>query len=85
MGKGDKKTVRGKIIIGSYGAKRKKKRTPAFDATAPETAKKVIPAKVEAEKPVAKVEKKVVAKADKPEVKKKTPAKPKVDKEAEKE
>lgn len=85
MGKGDKKTVRGKIIIGSYGAKRKKKRTATFVATAPETAKKVTPVKAEAEKPVAKVEKKVVAKAEKPEVKKKTPAKPKVEKEAEKE
>ena len=30
MGKGDKKTKRGKIIIGSYGNKRRKKRTPLY-------------------------------------------------------
>ncbi len=30
MGKGDKKTKRGKIIIGSYGVKRRKKKSPSY-------------------------------------------------------
>jgi len=32
MGKGDKKTRKGKIILGSYGKKRRKKRTPLYVA-----------------------------------------------------
>ena len=38
MGKGDKKTRRGKIIQGSFGKLRRKKRTPAY---VPPVAKKV--------------------------------------------
>ncbi len=49
MGKGDKKTKRGKITIGSYGVKRQKKRTKTFVA-APVVEKKV----VEEKKPVVK-------------------------------
>jgi len=32
MGRGDKKTKRGKIVLGSYGNKRRKKRTPLYVA-----------------------------------------------------
>ncbi len=60
MGKGDKKTKRGKITIGSYGVKRQKKRTKTFVA-APVVEKKVVEEKVTKVKKVAapKAEKKV--------------------------
>lgn len=63
MGKGDKKTKRGKIIMGSYGVRRPKKTGSQFQPAA--------------EKPTAKV-KKTVAKEEKepkPPVAKKTTAK----------
>lgn len=41
MGKGDKRTRRGKIFVGSYGKSRPKHKTPAFVApTAEKPAKK---------------------------------------------
>ncbi|MCE3229798.1 MAG: ribosomal protein Thx [Bacteroidetes bacterium] len=43
MGKGDKKTKRGKIHIGSYGVKRPKKK--AAKKSAAKTAKKAAPKK----------------------------------------
>ncbi|MDP3461594.1 MAG: 30S ribosomal protein THX [Bacteroidales bacterium] len=58
MGKGDKKTKRGKIVIGSAGVSRQKKKNPhihpipkkAVDEVAPETAKKPAAKKVAAKK-----------------------------------
>lgn len=70
MGKGDKKSKKGKIFSGSYGKTRKRKSATTF--VAPAKPKKAAPAKekeVEVEKPV---EKKVAAK--KPTAKK-APAK----------
>lgn len=55
MGKGDKKSKRGKIIIGSYGvsrAKRKKKAVTLTQSVAPSKEKKEKPAKVVKEEPV---------------------------------
>lgn len=40
MGKGDKKTKRGKIIRGSYGNSRPKNTSPAYVASESEPAKK---------------------------------------------
>jgi ribosomal small subunit protein bTHX len=57
MGKGDKKTKRGKIIAGSYGVRRPKKSTTSHvEIPKPEKVKKT-PAKeaeVEEKKPVVK-------------------------------
>ena len=41
MGKGDKKTKRGKIIKGTYGKKRPRKKDRKFNITAKVTEKKV--------------------------------------------
>ncbi|MDP2723579.1 MAG: 30S ribosomal protein THX [Bacteroidales bacterium] len=62
MGKGDKKTVRGKIIMGSYGAKRKKNRNQKYVPTVTMETKKASSAeKKVAEIPVeVPVKKKVV-------------------------
>lgn len=71
MGKGDKRSKKGKITSGTYGVSRKKKKKAAF---VPKPKKKVAP-KVEVEE-VA--EKKAPAKktaAKKPAAKKKAPAK----------
>lgn len=38
MGKGDKKTKRGKIIIGSFGVRRRRKTTGSYTAEKPDTA-----------------------------------------------
>lgn len=74
MGKGDRKTKRGKIILGSYGKRRRKNRVPLF----------VAPAKKKSIKETPPVEEEVVAEIEeatppKAEVKKvaakKTPAK----------
>lgn len=79
MGKGDKKTKRGKIIMGSYGVRRPKKVSLAPIPV--KKAKKIVEKVVEvtAEKPVVKKEpvKKVAAKKteDKPVVEKETKAK----------
>lgn len=59
MGKGDKKTVRGKIIMGSYGAKRQKKRTTTF-----------IPASVKEAKMTDEIPKKTKPVSEKPSKKK---------------
>ena len=72
MGKGDKKTKRGKIIMGSYGVRRSKKSKKGFvpDLTAKEPKAKV-------EKPVtedAPKEKKKPAVAKKVVAEKTTPA-----------
>ena len=64
MGKGDKKTKKGKITLGTFGVRRKKKASATY--VAPKSKKKA-PAKA-AEKP------EVVKKAETP---KKAPAKPK--------
>ena len=56
MGKGDKKSKKGKISSGSYGVTRQKKKKNAFVATKPK-AKKAAPTAEEAptaEKPAAK-------------------------------
>lgn len=58
MGKGDKKTKRGKIVIGSTGVSRQKKKNPHLNPipkqvvaeVAPETAKKPAAKKVAAKK-----------------------------------
>ncbi len=78
MGKGDKKTKRGKIIKGSYGVRRPKKTSvsPIPVKAKKEAVKKV--AEVVEEKPVKKTPaKKVAAKKteDKPIVEKETKAK----------
>jgi ribosomal small subunit protein bTHX len=52
MGKGDKKTKRGKITIGSYGVKRKRKKDRKF--VAPKVAEKPKVKVEEEEKPVKK-------------------------------
>ncbi|MDX9694391.1 MAG: 30S ribosomal protein THX [Bacteroidales bacterium] len=61
MGKGDKKTKRGKIVIGSYGKRRPRKDKPTMAAPAA--------------KPKAEVKPKVKAKAE-PKVESKPKAKP---------
>ncbi|WP_109097779.1 30S ribosomal protein THX [Aquimarina sp. AU58] len=44
MGKGDKKTRRGKIIMGTYGRLRRRKKSTAITATTkPKTAAKIEP------------------------------------------
>lgn len=55
MGRGDKKTAKGKRTIGSYGNSRKKKTAtyPAATATK-ESVKKDVEVKAEAKKPAAK-------------------------------
>ena len=67
MGKGDKKTKRGKIVIGSYGKRRPRKDKPTMDASATKPKAEVKPkAKAKAEpKPKAKVEPKEAAKPKK--------------------
>lgn len=55
MGRGDKKTAKGKRTIGSYGVSRKKKKStyPAATSENKETVKKEVEAKAE-KKPAAK-------------------------------
>lgn len=67
MGKGDKKTKRGKITIGSYGVKRKRKKDRKF--VAPKVAEKPKVKIEEEEKPVKKAVPKAEA-AKKPAAKK---------------
>ena len=69
MGKGDKKTKRGKITMGTYGVRRRRKKTKAYVAPAPK--KKAAPAKTKAE-PKSKTETKAKSPA-----KTKAAAKPK--------
>ena len=71
MGKGDKKSKKGKITLGSYGVRRKKKKTKAYVAPVEKPAKKEAAEK----KPAAK--KKAAAKkpAAKKATAKKAPAK----------
>jgi len=53
MGKGDKKSKRGKIIMGSHGKKRPRKSKPVAKIIEnPATAKKSVPHPVEKPKPV---------------------------------
>ncbi len=57
MGRGDKKTQKGKRVIGSYGNKRRKNRTPLYVApTGKKEVEKTEPvaAKEEVAKPVEK-------------------------------
>lgn len=66
MGKGDKRTRRGKIFAGSYGKTRQKPHTPAF---VPSEKPAVSAAPAVKEKPKAKVKKKAaVAEEPAPEV-----------------
>lgn len=53
MGKGDKKSKRGKITIGSYGVRRPKRKT---STAAPAKAEKAAPKKAAAKKKAAKKE-----------------------------
>lgn len=74
MGKGDKKTRRGKIIRGSYGVRRRRKDNPA--AEIPKQVVKLAAVKAEVEpkpKPVKPAPKKVTA--AKPVAEKKTTVK----------
>lgn len=87
MGKGDKKTKRGKITIGSFGKRRLKKTKSTYSAAVKETVKKATEkekpepkAKVEAKakvetKPKAEPKKKATSKKEEPK------AKPEKDKE----
>jgi len=55
MGKGDKKSKRGKITIGSYGVRRSRKKRPSLPVpviTAKPEEKKKVPAKKPAKAPV---------------------------------
>lgn len=63
MGKGDKKSKKGKIWLGTYGNSRKRKKHPSYKATAPKE-EKVIMAEVDVAKvkPKAKPAKKAPAK-----------------------
>lgn len=70
MGRGDKKTKKGKRVLGSYGNKRRKARTPLYVAPV----KKKAPVKAEPVKEVV-VEKEVVEEAPKAETKKAAPKK----------
>ena len=68
MGKGDKKTKRGKITMGSYGVRRPRKKTKAFKTveTKPkkETAKKTVAKPKAAAKAKTTAKKKETAKKD---------------------
>ena len=88
MGKGDVKSKKGKISRGSYGVRRKKKKTAAYVAPVEKPAKKEAEAKPAAKKAATKkaAAKKAPAKkaaAKKPAAKKtaakKTPAKKKAE------
>jgi len=73
MGKGDKKTKKGKISSGSYGVLRKRKKTALFIAKTKKVSSKakkeeVVEEKAPAKKPVAK---KVATKTSKDEKKEK--------------
>lgn len=54
MGKGDKKTKKGKITIGSYGVSRKKNKKNVFVITKPKAKKAAPKATEDKEKPAAK-------------------------------
>lgn len=60
MGKGDKKTKRGKIAIGSYGVRRPRKKTKTYNAVEPKPKKKA--AKKTATKPKTSTKPKTTAK-----------------------
>lgn len=72
MGKGDKKSKRGKIIMGSYGISRKRKKSSGFAATPAKAVAEVAPEE-KAEKPVKKAAPK--AASEKPAAEKKPAAK----------
>jgi ribosomal small subunit protein bTHX len=71
MGKGDKKSKRGKIIMGSYGISRKRKKSSGFAATPAKAAN--VATEEKAEKSVKKASPK--AAAEKPAAEKKLAAK----------
>ncbi|OFX84836.1 MAG: ribosomal small subunit protein bTHX [Bacteroidetes bacterium GWF2_33_16] len=74
MGKGDKKTKRGKIILGSYGARRPRKKKTILATSAPK------PKAAVKSEPKVKAEHKTKAKAEPKETPKpKKTAKKKVD------
>ena len=77
MGKGDKKTKRGKIIIGSYGVRRRKKKNVAIVVKKKPEAKIKEEKKVKPVEPVVEVQATLVAeeKATKKTTAKKTTAK----------
>ena len=72
MGKGDKKSKRGKITMGSYGVSRKSKKSSGVALTPKKAAE--APAEKAAEKPVKKAAVPKVA-AEKPAAEKKPAAK----------
>lgn len=78
MGKGDKKSKRGKIIAGSYGKSRMRKASTPLYVSSVELKEKIEKKPKETAKSVAKPKAKVAAK--KPEEKETKTAKPKVDK-----
>ena len=65
MGKGDKRTKRGKIIIGSYGVLRPKKKKKLFVDKTPKPKKSIVKVEIPEEKEVTPKAKKVPAKAAK--------------------
>jgi 30S ribosomal protein S31 len=84
MGKGDKKTKRGKIIKGSYGVLRPKKKKSGAEAKATEKPKKVVKAEEDKKPPLKKAPAKKASTAKKTtpkaEVKKDEPKVEKVEK-----
>jgi 30S ribosomal protein S31 len=63
MGKGDKKTAKGKIFMGSYGNTRPKKKSTGFDASKTVEKKEEVKAKpVKKAAPKAETAKKTTAK-----------------------
>ena len=72
MGRGDKKTKRGKIFKGSFGNSRKRKRVAAYKPTAAKTEKVVVEeVDVAKAKPAKKATKKKAAKKTTRKTKKK--------------
>jgi 30S ribosomal protein S31 len=63
MGKGDKKSKRGKITIGSYGVRRKRKTSRAIVRRKPQVIAEVVAEKPAARKTAAKTKKIVKAEA----------------------
>ena len=82
MGKGDKKTKKGKISAGSYGVRRKRKSTPTYIAKKPKVKKaepiieeETVKTEPKAKKPAAKKPAAKKPAAKKPAAKKATPKK----------
>jgi len=61
MGKGDKKTRRGKIVIGSYGVRRKSQHKHSFNFTEKDIQQKQIDGKVDKQRDVISVDAKNIS------------------------